>query len=799
MKTIYLIGNAHLDPVWLWRWQEGFAEIKATFKSALDRMREFDDFQFTSACALYYEWVEKNEPALFEEIKQRVKEGRWHIVGGWFIQPDCNIPCGESFARHGLISQRYFMDKFGVFAKTGYNVDSFGHHANLPQILKKSGMDNYVYMRPGKHEKDIPSLFKWESTDGSFVNTFRIPLFYNINLERMDTFDKINNMAQNEDIDYMAFYGVGNHGGGATVKLLDAIHEMDREIFVFSNCDEYFDMVADLPMQSIKDDLQFHAKGCYSAHSKIKHDNRLCEHNVLTAEKFAVLSKKLCNTTYPKKKLTKAWKNILFNQFHDILGGCSIKDAYTDAAYLHGEAMSISEQTINFDMQKISWNIDTLGDAKPTGEKDDWKIWENEEIGTPVVVFNPLPWKIKSGIQVNAQAKKIMSEEGENLPIQIIRGKQTNVNDKFDTLFMAEVPALGYATYRMFLKSEKEKDFENPFYTSEYVLENKLVRVSFDKISGEISSYFDKSAGMELLSDTLSAVLMDDTQNDTWAHDRKNFKDRLGEFCGESIKLIENGPVRSVMRTVSKYKNSILYRDYILYADKVEIEVQARVDFFEKHAILKLQFPVNTAKPKALCEIPYGFIERKTDGDEQVCAQWFCVKDEQSNCGLGIANNSKYSFDVEGSTASLTVLRSAIFADHFGERDEFCEFMEQGMQEFSYMLFPHISIEETTKKAYELNVKARHIVETFHKGTLKTQFCGIDISANNIIVSALKQSEDENGFILRLVEIKNKDTKVRINIPLLNTEFETEFSHNEIKTFLIDDKSNVREVNLIEW
>ena len=120
MAKLYLIGNAHLDPVWLWRWQEGFAEIITTFRSALDRMKDFPDFKFTSACASYYQWIEKVDPDMFDEIKERVKEGRWNIVGGWFLQPDCNLPDGESFARQALISQRYFKEKFGVTAKTGY-------------------------------------------------------------------------------------------------------------------------------------------------------------------------------------------------------------------------------------------------------------------------------------------------------------------------------------------------------------------------------------------------------------------------------------------------------------------------------------------------------------------------------------------------------------------------------------------------------------------------------------------------------------------------------------------------------
>ena len=177
--TLHMIGHAHLDPVWLWRWTEGFQETKATFRSALDRMKEYDDFQFISSSAAFYEWIEQSDPAMFAEIQNRVREGRWCLVGGWWIEPDCNIPAGESFVRQGLYGQRYFMEKFGRKAVVGFNPDSFGHAASLPQILKKSGLHYYVFMRPMPNEKGLPSrLFWWESDDGSRVLTYRIPYEY---------------------------------------------------------------------------------------------------------------------------------------------------------------------------------------------------------------------------------------------------------------------------------------------------------------------------------------------------------------------------------------------------------------------------------------------------------------------------------------------------------------------------------------------------------------------------------------------------------------------------------------------
>ena len=169
-RTLHLVGNSHIDPVWLWQWPEGLQEVRATFRSALDRMTEYPEFIFTSDSAAYYEWIEEIDPDMFEEIRERVAEGRWEIVGGWWVEPDCNLPSGESFVRQALFSQRFFLERFGRIATVGYNVDPFGHNAMLPQLLKRAGMDSYVFMRPGPHEYRLPGpIFWWRSPDGSRV------------------------------------------------------------------------------------------------------------------------------------------------------------------------------------------------------------------------------------------------------------------------------------------------------------------------------------------------------------------------------------------------------------------------------------------------------------------------------------------------------------------------------------------------------------------------------------------------------------------------------------------------------
>src|SRR5690349_16795403 len=321
-KKLYMIGNAHIDPVWLWPWQEGFHEVKASFRSALDRMKEYPDFKFVSSSAAFYEWVENSDPAMFAEIKQRVAEGRWQIVGGWWIQPDCNIPGGESFVRHSLYAQRYFQEKFGVMAKVGYNVDSFGHNSTIPQILKKSGMDYYVFMRPGPHEKGLPNrLFWWESDDGSRVLAFRIPFEYcTWGKELSQHIARSANELKAPFDDLMCFYGVGNHGGGPTKENIESIQKLNDDptypTLVFSQPEQYFaDMLAkNLPIPVVHDDLQHHASGCYAAHSGVKQWNRQAENLLIAAEKFSAIAE--CVTRQPYAcDLAEAWKRVLFNQF----------------------------------------------------------------------------------------------------------------------------------------------------------------------------------------------------------------------------------------------------------------------------------------------------------------------------------------------------------------------------------------------------------------------------------------------------------------------------------------------------
>ena len=284
---------------------------------------------------------------MFEKIKQRVAEGRWAIVGGMWVQPDCNMPSGEAFARQFLYSQRYFLEKFGRIATVGYNVDSFGHNGMLPQLLKKAGFDFYVFMRPGDEENKLPYLFDWESPDGSRVTTFRISCVYGdyywgYTPEKYGSLsiyeakvERVKEIVAEDGVPHMQFYGVGNHGGGPTVRCLEDLSRItaNEPDIVYSSPMEYFDDIRNsgIELPLVQTDLQHHASGCYSAGSSIKKLNRLTENRLVSAEKYDVLAGQLTQHSSGKDTIKKAYEKLLFNQFHDILCGCCIEDALTEA------------------------------------------------------------------------------------------------------------------------------------------------------------------------------------------------------------------------------------------------------------------------------------------------------------------------------------------------------------------------------------------------------------------------------------------------------------------------------------
>jgi alpha-mannosidase len=811
-KTLYMIGNAHIDPVWLWRWPEGFQEVKATFRSALERLKEYDDFVFVSSSAAFFEWVELSDPEMFEEIRQRVSEGRWQIVGGWWIEPDCNLPGGESFVRQALYGQQYFKEKFGVTARVGYNIDSFGHHAMLPQILKKSGLDYYIFMRPSPHEKGLPgSLFWWESDDGTRVLALRLPFEYCTWGEGLE--NHILRCSAEVKAPFEAgicFYGVGNHGGGPTRQNLDSIRRMQKDWdypqLEFAGPERLFQRLLekDLPIPVVHDDLQHHASGTYAVHSGIKRWNRRAENALLAAEKFSAIAFWATGQPYPED-YKQAWKNVLFNQFHDILAGTSLEEAYEDARDIYGEAMAIAGRGLNYAIQSLAWKI---------------KI-EPQDCMTPLVAFNPHTWEsctmLEFEIGGEGNMYAVRDEMGRELSIQQVQSQAT-AKGRTRLSFVSELPSLGYRTYYVYkLQEAAQEAASDPepaslLIAGDTFVETPRFRLDIDPQSGAISQLFDKLAGTQVFCGPAAIPVVLEDMSDTWGHNVFRFSQQAGRFKAARLRLVENGPVKSVIRVTSEFGRSTMIQDFCLYRELDQIEVKVRLDWREQHKVLKLRFPVNVSHMKATAEVPYGHIERFANGEEQPALSWVDLsgisRDTGQSYGLSILNDGKYSYDVDVRDIGLTVLRSPIYAHHMPvipQPDEDYSFIDQGVQNFSYVLLPHRDSWETAgtvQRAAELNQPAICLLGTYHpQGTLPPSDSFISLDVDNVVITAVKKAEGGQDLILRCVEAAQEAIVATICMPHWKRTFQVRFGPCEIKTLRVprDPSLAAQETNLLEW
>ncbi|HWG55584.1 MAG TPA: glycoside hydrolase family 38 C-terminal domain-containing protein [Gaiellaceae bacterium] len=815
-ERLHMIGNAHIDPVWLWQWPEGYQEVRATFQSAVDRLDEYPEFVFTCDSSLFFAWVEESDPPLFERIREHVANGRFQIVGGWWIEPDCNIPAGESFVRQALYGQRYLHEKFGVVATTGANLDSFGHNATIPQILAKSGCDSYVFLRPGPKEKpDLPApLFRWASPDGSSVVAYRIPHEYCAPKDDIgEHVEKAIATLPDDDTEYAVFYGVGNHGGGPTIANLEQIRSLNARADVPrlepSSLRRFFDGAAangDLPL--VPGELQHHSPGCYTTHSGIKRWNRRAENLLLRAEKWSAIAAELGAQPYPAAQLREAWQLVLFNQFHDTLAGTSIEPAYDDARDQLGHASSIAANAFNAATQSLARQI----------------AIEQEEEMRPVVVFNPHPWTLRADAEVEytwlrTAGAHVVDDEGEAVPMQLTRPLTTMSSARGRLVFPVEVPPLGYRTYRVRLGAVEGE----PLRATETTLENDHLLLELDPTTGRIARLVQKATGADVAAaDKAHAIVVDDP-SDTWGHDVDAYDHELGEFRCTSVRLLETGPVRAILRVESRWGSSTLREDYVLGADVPYVDVRVALDWHEQLKLLKLRYPTSIDAATATFETPYGHIERPTTGNEEPGQSWVDVSGDGR--GLTVINDAKYGYDVRGggvgstepprsggagsagagagADIGISAVRSPVWAWHdpreLEEGGDF-EYMDQGRQNFLVRLVPHAGdwrAADVVRRAAELNQPPFALIETFHDGPLPQRRAFASDGGGDVVVTALKEAEDGDGWVVRAYESAGRAATAALEV--LGRSWSAEFAPHEIKTFLLPADGDPREVNLLEW
>jgi alpha-mannosidase len=798
--VLHLVGHAHIDPVWLWQWQEGFQEIKQTWRSALERMREYPEFRFSASSAAFYEWIEHNEPPMFEEIRARVAEGRWELAGGWWVEPDCNIPSGESFARHALYGQRYFQSRFGRHAQVGFNPDAFGHSANLPKILAGSGLASYVFMRPQVHEMDLPRIFRWRADDGSEVLAFRILWEYGTWVPELERWIRRCSAELSERTNQLlVFYGVGNHGGGPTRANIESLRALDGDPELprleRSTMTAFFEALRehDGEWPVVEGELQRHAPGCYSSHSGVKRWNRHAESLLLVAERWSALGEVCGGTRYPIADLTQAWKDVLFNQFHDVLAGTAIQPAYEDVRDLYGASMTQASRALNHATQAIASRI----------------AISQEVAGTPIVCFNPHAWPAKLDVELEygtlPERSGLTDEGGSPIAMQAIRSQATVRAGRSRISFLAEPPPLGYRVYR--LVAEVEALPAVP--ADDRSADNGLVRAEVDPGSGAIR-VFDHRLGEWLVGDPgLRAVVLVDS-HDTWGHGLDRLDQLAGVFQLDRVRQLEQGPVRSVIRIESSFEGSHLVQDVIVRSASDRIEVRGTLTWNERWRSLKLRVPVGVLDPVATFEAAYGTLRREPDGREVPGQRWVDVTGTLADgrrAGLTLLNDSKHGFDVTGSELGMTVVRSPVYAHHepylpLPGQDHVWQ--DQGGQQFRYLLVPHEGHWTSTRPsraAAELNEHPITVVETLHGGDLPLSASFASTTSDHVDLVVLKRAEDGRDLVVRLVETIGEPASATLELPALGRSDSIQLNPWELQTLVVprDPDRPVRLVDLVEW
>ena len=781
--TIRAVGNSHIDMAWLWPWTETVEVVRNTFRSALDLMREYPDFKFTMSSARTYEWMEEKYPDLFQEIKQRVQEGRWEVIGGMWVEPDLNMPAGESLVRQILVGKRYFQNKFGADIKIGWNPDSFGYNWQLPQIYKKSGMDYFVTQKLlWAHEfTTFPyKLFWWEAPDGSRLLTY-FPRDYAASIEAESMAKDLSVWAPsiygadiNHDPEMMHLYGVGDHGGGPTREMLDNANRLRAADVVYPKLEFgtaagfFSDLDKKLPRMKVpiwKDELYFqYHRGVFTTQAETKRRIRRTEENLLNAEKLASLAS-LYGHRYPAEDFATAWKNLLFDHFHDIMPGSGIAVNYLDAKRNLEEVNRTGREIIQDATAEISARINTQG------------------AGAPVIVFNTLSWlrtevtEIEAQLPAPARQVEVVDATGKVVPSQLL--SSDNQTHRVRLLLLASTPAVGYKTY--YVRLAASAPFRRPqLSASAGALENEFIRVKIDPKTGCITSIFDKRSQTEALApaetDTggprnfvcgnLLQTFHDKPKKwDAWNIDADFEKQHWDLDKADEVKLLESGPLRAVVRVKKHFQNSAFVQDLTLYAGVPRLDVNMQADWHEKHILLKVAFPVSAHADKATFEIPYGSIARPTtrrtpaeQAQFEVPAQrWADLSD--SKHGLSLLNDCKYGYDAKGNVLRLSLLRSPEWPDPHAD---------EGDHEFTYSLYPHTGNwrdAQTIRRGYELNYKLIAIPAEKHSGSLPPEHSFVQVQAENVVLTAVKKAEDADALILRFYEWAGKETDAVLRIP----------------------------------
>ncbi len=725
-SKVILTGHSHIDVAWLWRVQESIRKSARTFTNVTTLMDQYPEMTFGQSQAVLYAMTKKNYPEIFEKIKEKVKTGQWDICGNVWVEADTNIASGESLIRQVLYGTEFFKKEFGKVSKTYWLPDCFGFSAALPQIINGCGMENFITSKLSYNDttKFPYSMFMWRGNSGETVYAHLMRPAYNCHYraeEIMCVDNECNN--KNELNTAMSMYGYGDGGGGPTREML----ERGRRLRNFpgmpateiGHVDDFFMTYHghedELPVWNGEMYYENH-RGTFTSQAFVKKNNRKGEYLLTRNEMLSVFAKELLSEKYPKDEIEENWQTLMTNQFHDILPGSSIHEVFADCKKTYADLMSKGNSLRDSKFNSLNGLVNC--------DENTVTVWNlsSAENSDEVVIDNVPDGYIVEGY-------KCVNKDGK-------------------LIFKPQIAPMSVKTFKL-VKSEIVSLNDNDILT----LESDKLLVKLDKC-GQLISVYDKVNKRESLNGkgNIISVSLDKCIHETAWNLELNYRKKMWILDkAESIDVIESNELRKVIRVIKKFNKSTITQDYILYKDSDSIIFDTTVDWHESDKVLKAGFELSVIDTDATYDIAHGAYKRPTHWNtaydltrfEVAAHKWADLSEGGYGCSL--INDCKYGYDIHDSHLRLTLMRAPTCPDPIGDH---------GINTFRYEFHPHKNDwrTDTVQKAISFNIPS---VGFYNKEAVcgafdEKQF--VKISNKNVSLEALKEAQDGNGYIIRVVE-----------------------------------------------
>lgn len=773
MKKLHLICNAHLDPIWQWTWDEGISSVVATFKSAVDLAQDFD-YIFCHGESLLYEALEKNAPEVFEKVRQLVACGKWRITSGWYLQPDCNMPSGESIVRQIKVGNKYFAEKFGIQQPSvATSFDAFGHNVGLVQILAKCGYKGYMVCRPKAFQFDYPGkFFKWVGNDGSSVIATFIDSYNSLLGKAVEKIKYETTLSQ--DVDYI-LWGVGNHGGGPSRKDLADIQalQVDGVEYVHSYPEKLFADNIKISGE-VRRSLTPAMPGCYSSMARVKQAHREAENLFYSTEKMLAIAK-LNGFEYDDEMLCQAQKKLLLAQFHDTLPGTVVVDGEKEGV----ELLSFSKK-VSKDYRTNAFLHLVIGQQKAgTGEY-------------PIFVFNYMPYQVETPLEAEISLAdtnwseeyvyqpQVFDEDGNLLVSQQIKEESTiNLDWRKKVVFFGKLKPLSIT--RFTIKTQKVALAQSKRLLGQ--------EINLDDFLQNSNSLLKQPLQMEMYDDSADPWGMSGSELHCMGNNPKRFRSMTRQeasaFCGVAdiapVHVVEDGNVVTCVEQCLTQGNTNAVIQYKTYKNQPYTDVKVTVEFADKNKLVRLKIPAN--KGVTVGDGMY-VVEQKTDG-EITFQKWVGKRDEKGNV-FAVINDCLYAGKFDDEFLYLTLIRGAGYCFHpilerdLYPQDRYLPRIDCGRYEFNLRLFSG-NVQQVCKEAELFNQKP-YAINVFPTGNSNKN--GLNVSVDNDVVLSVCKDID-SGLLVRLFNPADHD--VTTTLCIANSKQSVQMGKGEIVSVVFND------------